>query len=118
MFTNILALNFSDERAAVDAQSWSRHQKLFTSLTNASPCRNKMAFWSKICCFSVQKFSRMHTFQVEFYDFQQESSFFVLLIVGKEQGLFFISKTGQDAFLTPKKGRIHFLLFKKGWVHF
>ena len=35
-------------------------------LLNVSPCRNKMAFWRKICCFWVQEFFRTHTFHVEF----------------------------------------------------
>ena len=45
----------------------------------------------------------MHTFQIEFYDFRQESSFLTLLMVGKGQGLFLISEKGQGAFLTNKK---------------
>ena len=77
-------------------------------LLNVSPYRNK------ICWFWVQEFSQMHTFQVASYDFQQESSFLVLLVVGKGQGLFFISVKGQGAFSTSKKRQGAFLTSKKG----
>ena len=59
------------------------------------------------------EFSRTHTFQVAFYDFRQESSFLTLLMVGKGQGLFFISEKGQGAFLTTKKGQDAILTFIK-----
>ena len=87
-------------------------------LLNASPCRNKMMFWDKICCLWMQEFSQMHTFQVAFCDFWQECSFLTLLMVGKRQGLFFISEKGQSAFLTSKKGQGAMLTFKKGRVYF
>ena len=61
----------------------------------------------------MQEFSRAHTFQVKFYDFRQEFSFLALLMVGKEQGLIFISEKGQVAFLTSKKGQGAILIFKK-----
>ena len=61
----------------------------------------------------MQEFYRTHTFQVEFYDFQQEFSSLVQLMVGKGQDLFFISEKGQDVFLTPKKGQNAILTFKK-----
>ena len=82
-------------------------------LINVSPSRNKMAFWRKICCFRVQEFYRTHTFQAEFYDFRQESSFLALLKVGKGQGLFFIFEKGQGAFLTSKKGQGAILIFNR-----
>ena len=74
-------------------------------LLNFCPCRNEMVFWRKICCFWAQEFSQAHTLQIEFYDFRQESSFLALLMMGKGQGLFFISEIGQGAFLTSKKGQ-------------
>ena len=55
----------------------------------------------------------MLTFQVAFYNFWQESSFLTLLMLGKGQGLFFISEKGQSAFLTSKKGKGAILTFKK-----
>ena len=86
-------------------------------LLNVSPCRNKMAFWCKICCFWMYEFFRMFTFQVAFSDFRQESSFLALLMVEKGQGLFFISEKSQCAFLTSKKGQGTILTFIKGRVH-
>ena len=56
----------------------------------------------------------MYTFQVAFNDFRLESNFLALLMVGKEQGLFFISEKGQGAFLTSKKKQGAILTFKKG----
>ena len=82
-------------------------------LLNVSPCKNKMVFWRKICCFWVQEFSRTHTFQVAFYDFWQESNFLTSLMVGKGQGLFFIFEKGQVTFLTSKKGQGAILTSKK-----
>ena len=61
----------------------------------------------------MQEFSRAHIFQVEFYDLRQESTFLALLMVGKGQGLFFISEKGQVAFLNSKKGQGAILIFKK-----
>ena len=57
----------------------------------------------------------MHTFQVAFSDFRQESSFLALalLMVKKGKGLFFISEKRQDAFLTSKKGQGTILTFKR-----
>ena len=55
----------------------------------------------------------MHIFQVEFYNFQQESSFLAPLMVVEGQGLFFISEKGQGAFLTPKKEQGAIFTFKK-----
>ena len=80
----------------------------------AFPCRNETGFWRKICCFWVQEISWTHTLQVAFYDFQQESSCLALLMMGKGQGLFFISEKRQGAFLTSKKGQGAILTFKKG----
>ena len=82
-------------------------------LSNVSPCRNRMAFWRKICSFWVQEFFWTHTFQVAFSDFQQESSFLTLLMVKKGQGLFFISEKRQSAFITSKKGQGAILTFKR-----
>ena len=61
----------------------------------------------------MQEFFRTHTFQVAFPDFQQESTFLTLLMVEKEQGLFFISEKRQGAFLTSKKGQGASLTFKR-----
>ena len=55
----------------------------------------------------------MHTFQIAFYDFWQESSYLALLMVRKGQSLFFMSEKGQGAFFTPKKGQSAILTFKK-----
>ena len=82
-------------------------------LLNVTPCRNKMTFWYKICCFWAQEFFWAHTFQVEFYDFRQESSFLILLMVRKGQGFFFISEKGQGAFLISKKQQGAILIFEK-----
>ena len=48
---------------------------------------------------AVQEFFRVHTFQVAFSDFQQESSFLALLMVVKGQRLFFIFDKRQGSFL-------------------
>ena len=63
----------------------------------------KWRFGAKSVVFCVQEFSRMHAFQVAFYDFRQESSFLTLLMVGKGLGIFFSSEKGQGVFLTFKK---------------
>ena len=57
----------------------------------------------------------MHTSQVAFSNFQQESSFLALalLMVEKGQGLFFISERRQGAFLTSKTGQGAILTFKR-----
>ena len=55
----------------------------------------------------------MHTFQVAFSDFRQESSFLALLMMEKGQGLFFISEKRQGAFLISKTGQGAILTFKR-----
>ena len=60
----------------------------------------------------MQEFSLKHSFQVEFYDFRQESSFLTLLMVVKRQGAFLTSEKGQGVILTFKKGAGHGALCK------
>ena len=95
MFKNILVLNFSDECVAVDAQSLRSIKSYSPLLSNVSPCRIKMLFWHKICCFWVQEFFQTHTF---FY-----------------AGHYFdLKKKGREHFWLLEKGRAHFWLLKKG----
>ena len=64
----------------------------------------------------MQEFSRVHSFQVTFYDLRQESSFLGLLMMEKGQGLFFISEKGQGAFLTSTKVQGVILTFKTIYI--
>ena len=87
-------------------------------LLNVSPCRNKMAFWCKICCFWEQEFFRTHTFQAAFSDFRQDSSFFAYWWWKKGRACFSFLRKGRVHFWLLKKGRAQFWLLKEGRGHF
>ena len=85
-------LKFSDECAAIEAQSLSRHQKLVRSFNKCFSIQKQNGILVKILLFLSAGVFQTHIFQIALCDFRQESGFLAVLTVEKGQGLFFTSK--------------------------
>ena len=87
MHKSIIVFNFSDECAAIDAQTQSRHQKLFKSFNKCFSIYKQNGFLTQNLPILSAGIFRTHIFYAEFQDFRQEFGFFTLLMVEKVQGV-------------------------------
>ena len=68
-------LNFLDEYAPIDAQSRSRHQKLFRSFNKCLSIQKQNGVLAQNLLFLNAGIYRTHIFQVAFHDFRTKFGF-------------------------------------------